>query len=767
MRDEHARRMRRHRIRTIIALSTAFAAGLAVPPGVRAQAGPGFVLRLDSRLGEQRAEVEEGRPTYGRGDRLTGRTGRETTLEGDAEVRKAGTVVRGDRLTYYEADDELVAVGHVRVARGGNVFTGPQLQLKLDANEGWFESPSYYLAQYGGRGTAERIDFLGPDVMRFNEASYTTCLLDDPAWILRTRTLTIDEAADEGSGRSATLYFKGLKILGTPVFAFPLSDERRSGFLAPSLSINSRTGAEVVVPYYWNIAPNRDFTLYPRLSTRRGVQLGGEFRYLEPSFFGSAKFELNPEDPKTRSTRYYYDLQNQFSNWSGWSGSWMLRGVSDDDYFVDYSRSILSSSERILPRNVYASRSLGRDWTVLLSIQKWQAILDARPGPYERVPQIQFRNVLRDVHGFDADTLIDATQFVAPLPGQPQGWRLVANPQLSYPIVRPGWSIIPKAMLHMTSYQLDTAGGLPASQSSVVPTFSIDGGLVFERPARFFGREVTQTLEPRLFYARTPFRDQSQLPVFDTTVADFNFAQLFSENTFIGHDRIADVDQLTAAAVSRLIDPASGAEQLRLALGQRIYFSPQRVAIPGVAPRTDDRSDVLLAASGELGGGKSFDTGVQYSVRNSNVPRFSALWRYQPPDGRILNLGVRYQQDQIGQLDGSWRWPVAPRWTMLGRLNYSFLGTGVDPVSGIPNERGIIESVLGFEYDACCWGARFMLHRFLTAQGQSTTAFFVQLDLKGLARLGSNPFDILRRNIPGYRLPGDRPELPSHYFGYE
>ncbi|MCC7060134.1 MAG: LPS-assembly protein LptD [Burkholderiaceae bacterium] len=759
--------MRRPRIRTIIALSSILLACLAAPVNVHGQSGDGFVLSLDPRLGEQRAESTEGRPAYGRGDRLSGHTGRETTLEGNAEVRKAGSVVAGDRLTYYEADDELVAVGHVRVARSGNVFTGPQLQLKLDANEGWFESPTYYLAQHDGRGKAARIEFLGPDVMRLDEASYTTCPLDDPDWILRTRTLTIDENQDEGSGRSASLYFKGLKILAAPVFAFPLGDERRSGFLAPSLSINSTTGGDVVVPYYWNIAPNRDFTFYPRLSTRRGVQLGGEFRYLEPTFFGTAKFELNPHDPRTGERRYYYDLQNAFTNWSGWGGSWQLRGVSDDDYFIDYSRSILTSSERILPRNVYATRTLGQDWTVLLSVQKWQAILDARPGPYERVPQVQFRNVLRDVHGFDADTLIDATQFVAPLAGQVQGWRLVANPQLSYPIVRPGWSVVPKAMLHMTSYQLDTPAGFGSSVSSVVPTFSVDGGLVFERPASFFGRDLTQTLEPRLFYARTPYRDQSKLPVFDTTVADFNFAQLFSENTFVGHDRIADVDQLTAAAVSRLIDPATGAEQFRLALGQRIYFSPQRVAIPGVAPRTDDRSDILLAASGELGDGKSFDTGLQYSVRNSSVPRFSALWRYLPPDGRILNFGVRYQQDLLGQLDGSWSWPVAARWNMLGRLNYSFLATGVDPISGIPNERGLIESVFGFEYKACCWGTRFVLHRFRTAQGTSTTAFFIQLELKGLGRLGSDPFDILRRNIPGYRLPVDRPELPSRYFGYE
>ncbi len=742
---------------------------LAAGNATAQDASGGFALRLDPVLSESRAEITEGRPVFGSGERIFGRSGRDTTLAGNAEVRRAGSVIRADRLTYYQADDELLAAGRVRVTRGGNVFVGPELALKLDANTGWFESPAYYLAAYDGRGNAERIEFLGPDRMRLLEASYTTCQFDDPDWILLAETMTLDQEEDEGTGRSASLYFKGVKILAAPVFAFPLSDRRRSGFLPPSLSVTSRSGVDVVVPYYWSIAPNRDLTLYPRVSTRRGLQMGAEFRYLQRSFYGNAAVEWNPDDRVTNSSRYFFQLHNTFIDWAGWSGSWNVRGVSDDNYFVDYGRSIVSSSERLLPRVLHASRALPNDWTALVSVQTWQSILDARPGPYERVPQLQLRNVVRDAHGFDVDTVLDATNFRAPTTSLPEGWRTVANPQLSYPIVRPGWFVVPKAQLHLSSYQIDsgTGGLFDRTESSAVPTFSIDSGLVFERPTSFFGREVTQTLEPRLFYARTPFRDQSDLPVYDTTVADFNFAQLFSENTFVGFDRIADVNQLTAAAVSRLIDPATGAERFRFAIGQRIHFSPQRVSIPGVQPRTDERSDVLLAASGELGRYQSFDAGLQYSVRDRDVPRYTALWRYLPPDGRILNVGLRFRRDEIGQFDSSLRWPVAPRWTALARLNYSFLDEGRDPISGVPNERGVVESVLGFEYDSCCWGTRFVVQRFRTALGRATTAFFIQLELKGLARLGSDPFGILRRNIPGYRLPTDRPELPSRYFGYE
>jgi LPS-assembly protein len=724
-------------------------------------------LRFDPRLNEANALITEGRPLYGQGERITARAGRDTTIEGEAELRRAGTVVRADRITYYEADEEAFAVGNVRITREGSVFAGPQLRLRLDTNEGSFASPAYYMPEYSGRGRAELIEFLGVGRTRFTRATYTTCEPGDADWLLRTESMTLDENAGAGTGRTARLSFKGVDILALPIFAFPLGDERKSGFLPPTLSINSRSGLDVVVPYYWNIAPNRDFTFYPRLSVRRGVQLGGEYRYLEPRYQGDINFEYNPNDLVTDESRYFYHLRHGFGGYAGWAGGWDVQGVSDDNYFVDYSRSILTSAERVLPQHFYAMRTLGSDWSLRVDVQKWQSILDARPGPYERVPQIQLRQLRRDVNGFDIDTNFDATMFESPTPLGPQGWRFVANPQISYPIVRPGWSIVPKVSLHATSYQLDRNAGQDNALTRVVPTFSVDAGLVFERPARFFGREMTQTLEPRLFYARTPYRDQSEFPIFDTATTDFSFAQLFSENTFVGHDRIADVNQLTAAAVSRFIEPSTGAEQMRFAVGQRLYLSDQRVTIPGVEPLTDNRSDILLAASGQLGRGMSFDTGLQYSVERSRIPRVSALWRWLPRPGQVLNLGARYRRDEIGQLDTSWRWPISDRWMTMGRLNYSFLDTGSDPVSGIPNERGLVESVLGLEYRACCWTSRFVVQRYTTGVDTQTTAFFLQLELKGLGKIGSDPFDILRRNIPGFQVPDPVAGPTSRYFGYE
>jgi LPS-assembly protein len=730
--------------------------------------GPAFVLKMDRALAERLAVPVSELPVFGRALRIEGEGDRETRLIGEAELRRGGTVVRGDRLTYRQDTDELVAIGHVRVAREGTILTGPELRLRLDANEGSFISPSYYLAlDGGGRGRAERIDFLGPGRTLLRAATYTTCGPESPDWELMSRTLLLDQNEGEGTARSAVLRFRDTPVLAAPIMSFPLGDERRTGFLSPSLSITSRSGGEVVTPWYWNIAHNRDLTLSPSVSVRRGFRLGGEFRYLEPGYAGEARIEFNPDDALTGDQRYFWQSRHGFSNFFGWSGGWDFRGVSDDNYFVDYSSTITTSADRVLPRVISASRSLSENWSLGVSIQKYQSILDARPGPYEREPQVQLNFTDRELGPFTLINVFEATRFTPPDPRRVSGWRTLANPQLSLPIRRPGWFAIPKASVHSTRYGLESPGGDETELTRTLPTFSFDAGLTFERDFRWGNSDYIQTLEPRLFYVRTPYRDQSAFPVFDTAVADFNFSQLFAENTFVGNDRIADVNQLTAAAISRFFDPQTGGEGIRTATGFRHYFTDQNVAIPGVSPRTDRRSDLLLAATGPLGRLGNFDAGMQYSLATSTIPRVSLAWRYQPSQERLLNVALRYRADQLGQADVSLRWPVSGGWNALGRVNYSFLDTGVDPISRIPNERGPVEVLSGFEYASSCWGLRLVAQRFRTSATESTTAVFVQLELTGVGRIGQNPFTILQRNIPGYRVP-QGPEPPSsRYIGYE
>ncbi|MET0508084.1 MAG: LPS assembly protein LptD [Burkholderiaceae bacterium] len=726
-------------------------------------------LRLDPRIAPTRRMEQGTLPTHGRADRMrtSGPQGQTTTvLDGNAELRQIGTQIRADSIRLREADQQVQARGSVTVDRAGNRMTGPSLDLKLDAGTGVFDQPTYQLAEEAGRGRADRLELLGDGRFRLDNAMFTTCRPESEDWRIEARRLDIDQNDSQGVGRTASLVFKDVHLPNIPIFYFPLGDERKSGFLSPTFSVNSRAGAEVAVPYYFNLAPNYDLTLTPIASLRRGLQLATDFRYLFQPMRGEVHHEWVPQDARTGRTRYFYAATNAITGLGGWNGGWNIKGVSDDTYFVDFSRTIVDASERSLPRDIYLTRDIG-GWNLLGRVTSYQNILDARLAPpYEKLPQLRLSNFMADRGGFDFGLLNDLTWFKRPLGGAAEGLRAVVNPSVSYPMRGSYWFVTPRASVNLASYQLQSNPAGPEDLSRTIPTFSLDSGLIMERPIRWQGREMTQTLEPRLFYVRTPFRDQSQFPVFDSVASDFNFVQLFSENPYTGYDRIADVNQLTAALLSRYIDGPTGIERLRLAIAERFYFSEQRVTLPGVRPRTDNRSDLLLAASADLGSGHGFDTGVQYAMRSSEVPRYTAVYRYWPRErDRLFNFGIYFQTDEYAQWSTSWQWPITRRWNTLGKINYSFLAQRNDPSTGrtVPVEKGLVEGVLGFEYKEDCYTTRFVAQRFVTAAGQYTSAFFVQLDLRGLGRIGTDPFTILIRNIPGYRVPDNRVQMSNFY----
>jgi LPS-assembly protein len=271
-----------------------------------------------------------------------------------------------------------------------------------------------------------------------------------------------------------------------------------------------------------------------------------------------------------------------------------------------------------------------------------------------------------------------------------------------------------------------------------VPTFSLDSGLIFEREASLLGRAATQTLEPRLFYVRTPFRDQSEIPNFDTAIAGFNYAQIFSENRFVGADRVSDANQLTAAVTSRFIE-SNGAERLRIALGTRYYFSDPRVTLTPNEPRNQSRSDALFAAGGRISDHWNFDTGVQYDAQGHSLYSSNAGLQWQPAPMKVLNVEYRYQRDSFRNADMSGQWPLSMRWYGVGRVSYSL------------KDKKLLESLIGLEYKADCWVFRIGAQRFVTAAQTTSTPAFFQIELNGLSRLGlGNALESFNKSIPGY-----------------
>jgi LPS-assembly protein len=325
-----------------------------------------------------------------------------------------------------------------------------------------------------------------------------------------------------------------------------------------------------------------------------------------------------------------------------------------------------------------------------------------------------------------------------------EGKRFTLYPQISLPLQTEVLSVTPKIGFHSTSYALENQpAGTPSKINRNVPIFSVDSGVTFERDVEWLNTKLTQTLEPRLYYLYVPVRDQSLIPVFDTGVADFNFAQIFGENRYSGGDRIGDANQATAMLTSRLLDPQTGAEVIRAAFGQRFYFSTQNVGLPGEVLRSDRQTDFLASLSGRIMPKTYLDTGVQYNPRLNQVERLNIGGRYQPEAGKVLNAGYRYTRDQLGvlglgQIDISGQWPIFGGWHAAGRFNYS------------TKDRRMVESVAGLEYDGGCWVGRVVMQRLATQTQSSNTVLFFQLELNGFAKVGSNPLEILKRNVPGY-----------------
>ncbi len=712
-------------------------------------------MRLERALGEGRAPTRAEGASFVRADRVFGEVDERVTLEGSAEIRRGGTVLRGDHITYAVASDEVEVTGHARVFRDGVAFFGPSLKLRVDARTGAMPEAGFTYAPQQGRGTSKLIEFLEGDRVRFNEATYTTCAPGDDSWYVRASRLTLDRDDEVGIATGASVHFQGVPILASPYFQFPLGDRRRSGLLAPSLGLNSRLGAEVTVPYYWNIAPNHDATITPRIMARRGILLGTEFRYLEPNFRGTVEYDVIPDDRVYGGSRDLLTLRHQYGSPSGLTGGVNYSHVSDDRFLADFSRNIVGASQLVLPQEAFVAYAQPR-WSTTLRVAKNQTLQDPLAPvekPYERVPQLSLSAASRPVAGFEAGVAMEATRFEHPT--LEDGSRLVVNPKVSYPVRAPGYFVVPKLQWHATWYRLDDAIRPDAAPSRQLPIASIDSGLVFERQARWFGEPSLQTLEPRLFYAYAPFRDQSQLPNFDSAVADFNFTQLFSENFFSGSDRIGESNQLTAALVGRVLDPSTGAERLRAAVGQRFYFAPQRVTLPGGATRAGSESDVLVAVRGAIARHFITDVTVQHSTLERRLVRASASLRWQPRPGSVVSLAYRFKLDEIEQVDIASQWPISARWYGVGRANYSL------------RERRWVEVLAGFEYRDDCWAVRVVAQRFATIAQTATTSLFVQLQLNGLASVGTSPVEQLRRNIPGYQAIEPRPTAVGRYEDYE
>jgi LPS-assembly protein len=697
-----------------------------------------------------------------RADRLEGISQQWVEATGKAELRSRRQTVLADWLRYDMTSNEVWGKGDVTVRRGIDWITGPEVKFNRATDIGFFTTPEFHVGENASRGSATEILFKGANLDELKDASYTTCVAGDDDWYLRAADVDLDRSRMVGIARDATVYFKGQPILYSPWLDFPLSGDRKSGFLTSVLGSSSSRGFEMSLPYYFNLAPNYDTTLTPRLMTRRGLQLGDQFRYLFPDIAGETNVEVL-NDRVTDTTRYLLAWQHNqtFPFLPGLSGYLNLEKVSDNTYFTDLSDRLANTSQTNLPREGGFGYTSG-PFSILARMQAFQTLQDPNnpiTPPYFREPQIVVNMNPVPWEGLEFAGFGEYVSFHQPT--LVNGQRMQFYPTVSWTQRGNAWFLTAKTGVSMTHYDLNETTPQGSSINRVLSITSVDTGLEFERNADYFGRSWLQTLEPRAYYVYIPYRLQSELPNFDSANDDFNFSQLFTENRYLGSDRIGDTSQLTLAATTRLLDPISGEERLRFAVGQRYYFEDQQVTL-NEPLRTTNTSDVLLSAESRLSDYWTAAGLYQVNVAHPQTDEFDFGIRWQPGAGKVINFSydyIRQQQDDnnlpLKQFDISGQWPIG-NWSLIGRWNYSL----IEP-------RQTLQGVLGFEYNGGCWVFRVVAQRLVTATQTTSSSVYVQLELNGLARLGTNPIDVLKRNVPGYLTTNDpavQPGRGANYF---
>lgn len=771
---------------TILLAIAGVSAAQAQQPGVDTDTGTGSAkpqLRVAPNLQLHRNVEDDDITSFMVGDKMESDADGLVKLTGKAEVRRIDSVVKGDYIDYQRSTGQVRVRGNGLIMRDASIVTGPELNYNINSETGEVNDPNFWLGATGGGGKATRADILSRDHMRLTDVTYSGCPCPDPAWYIKSSRVDLHYEDNEGVARNGVLYFKKVPILYSPYLTFPIRKERKSGFLIPTYGTSSSGGIEVSTPYYFNLAPNYDATLIPRYMAKRGAQLGAEFRYLGSGYTGQVFGTYLNNDKVADKNRWYYSWQHRQRLGGGLSASFDVRRVSDDDYFRDFSSLGLNEAT-----NTYLPSSAGLNWSgykyfnASLYAYTYQTLQDStanylRPQ-YNKLPELYVRGARYNWGGFDVQSDNYATRFEMPFYSgdidkfsafkdtriAPNGTRFSSYTTVAYPIVRAGWYVTPKVGVHMSQYNTDwyparLYPGYPKTESRVLPIMSIDSGMTFERKASLFGNDSIQTLEPRVYYLNVPYRDQSQLPVYDTGIASFNFAQAFDENIFSGGwDRIAEANQVTVGLTTRWLDADSGFERLSLSAAQRIYFSDQRVTLGrGGKPRTDKKSDYLIGANAALTDTLNVRFDAQFNPESRDRNRMTAGFRWEPKRLASLSTSYRYERDPRAYSDPGYvynplddktreqvsvagQWPLSKHVYALGRYDYSL------------QEKRSTQSIFGLEYKGdCCWVGRVVMQRYAVSKEQVNTAMFFQLELSGLGSLGTDPMRLLSDRISSYR----------------
>lgn len=686
------------------------------------------------------AVAEENAPIYLTADQIDSDNQKITVAKGNVTARQEDLRINAQWMRYNSNTSHILAGNTITLVKSSNILIGKQLDLKIDTYQGKINDPIYFINHQFARGNAEKLFFVGQNKYRLKKGRFTTCDLGDDSWYIRAKDMDVDFTQSNGVARHAVFEFKSLPLFYIPWMKFPLNSERRSGLLTPILGSSSNDGIHFGLPYYWNIAPNYDATITPHVYTKRGLMLGGEFRYLQPTYQGNISAEYLPNDQKTHQDRYAWKILHQQNFGSHLNLYANLQSASDSDYFTDFSNNIQSSATADLPRDIILSYQSHSWWSASIRSQQYQTLKN-NTKPYARSPQLLFNATPPLPQPYILDIAGEFNRFTHPT--FTTGDRFIAYPRLQIPLETSYSFIRPQIGVHSTIYSLNSDRITPQHRyTRVLPIMSLDAGLIFERKFKLAQNDIIQTLEPRLYYVYIPYKDQSFLPNFDSADTDFSFAQMFRTNQFSGNDRINNANQLTSAITTRFYDVQTGLERLRLGIGQRIYFTNQLVSLSAPArPIAQNRSDIIISASSEFWKNLSASATWQYSAKDSIINKSSLELAWHPALAKTINLRYRFDRtdpDQIKQFDLTGQWPINGNWYAVGRYNYSI------------KDKKALDTIAGLQYNAGCWGLQFVMQRYVSDANKMNKTFYIMLHLRSISGIGSNPINLLRDRIPNY-----------------
>jgi LPS-assembly protein len=680
-------------------------------------------------------------PTDIAGDVLSG-TDTQPEFSGNVALRRGDQFLGADKLTYDSEKEQYVAEGNIRYQDSSMRLTAERAQGNQATDEHSIDDLRYQLVARRGNGESERIELRGTQG-RLIGSTYSTCDPADRRWELRAGRIDVDSDRGFATARNAVLRVGRVPVLYVPWFQFPIDERRHTGLLFPSVSNSDRNGVDYKQPIYLNLAPNYDATLYPRIMSSRGAMLGAEFRYLNPHGAGTLSGNYMPTDDLRGRERGHFSY-NAFQNLSSkWQARSNLLWISDPRYFEDFNNSV----NGIAVYSAQSSVSLtgrGRGWNAGLMADYWQLAdytLTEASLPFNRLPRGFFNWEQRFGRWFKTGLDVEGVRFQHQT--RDGGSRLDVKPYVSMPLEGPSWFLKPTLAWRYTGYRVDEdlAARLDGdrSPSRNLPIASVDAGLFFDRSVRYDSESYLHTLEPRLYYLRVPYRDQGNLPLFDTAPLTFSWGQMFRDNRYTGADRQTDANQLTVAVSTRLIRESDGRERLSASLGQIRYFDDSRVTVPREVPVAQGKSawvaDVGWAPSDRWNIGASY----QWDPKLRRETLASIRGRYLLPDDGIVNIAYRYRRDLIEQADFSFLYPVNASWSVVGRYYYSIF------------DHKPLETIAGVQWDSCCIAVRFVGRRYVhNREGDLSNGLMLEIELKGLGSAGQDTRKTLRRAILGY-----------------